>query len=166
LAFDTTKNGRKRAVFVRLKNACRQSDYAETIWRMAMKLLKFLSLPALLLTTSLLFAQSSLPDPDDSACWQSLAALHNCVQAQQDRAMAQAERCTSYPEYQCQPEPQENTQQARVKKQKSITTTAKAKASANASGTQTPSNESGNSPNTPSGSQETGSSAGSAAQLR
>lgn len=131
-----------------------------------MKLLKFLSLPALLLATSFLFAQSNLPDPDDSACWQSLAALHDCVQAQQDRAMAQAERCTSYPEYQCQPEPQQNVHQARLQKQKSTGTTAKVKASTNASGTQAPSQESGNSSNTPGGSQETGSSAGSGAQLR
>ena|ERR1700733_15395683 len=57
-----------------------------------------------LLAASAVSAQNSLPDPNDAACWQSLDALHDCAQAQQDRSMAQAERCTSYPEYQCEPE--------------------------------------------------------------
>jgi hypothetical protein len=76
----------------------------------------------LLLAASSVSAQNNLPDPNDAACWQSLDALHNCAQAQQDRAMAQAERCTSYPEYQCEPEsaqPQHVTaQEARLQKQK------------------------------------------------
>jgi len=76
----------------------------------------------LLLAASSVSAQNNLPDANDAACWQSLDALHNCAQAQQDRAMAQAERCTSYPEYQCEPEsaqPQHVTaQEARLQKQK------------------------------------------------
>lgn len=68
----------------------------------------------LLLTASSLFAQSNLPDPNDSACWQSLSALHECAQAQQDRAMSQAQRCTSYPEYQCEPESEQPRQTAHV----------------------------------------------------
>jgi hypothetical protein len=79
----------------------------------------------LLLAASAVSAQNSLPDPNDAACWQSLDALHDCAQAQQDRAMAQAERCTSYPEYQCEPEsaqPQHvTTQEARLLKQKTKT---------------------------------------------
>jgi len=87
----------------------------------------------LLLAASAVSAQNSLPDPNDVACWQSLDALHDCAQTQQDRAMAQAERCTSYPEYQCEPEsaqPQHvTTQEARLQKQKtkSGSTTAKSR---------------------------------------
>ena len=63
-----------------------------------MKLLTILlTATLLLLTASAVSAQNSLPDTNDAACWQSLDALHDCAQAQQDRAMAQAERCTSYP---------------------------------------------------------------------
>jgi len=86
------------------------------------KLLKILPIVALLLVAaSTLSAQNNLPDPNDSACWQSLDALHECAQVQSDRATSQAERCTSYPEYQCQPEsaqPQQMTHVARAKKQK------------------------------------------------
>jgi Family of unknown function (DUF6520) len=85
---------------------------------MAMKFLKFL-LPAafLLLAISSLAAQTDLPNANDSACWTSLTALHNCVQAQQERAMAQAESCTSYPEYQCNPETLASVQQGQLQKQ-------------------------------------------------
>ena len=88
-----------------------------------MKLLTILiTASLLLLAASSVSAQNSLPDPSDAACWQSLDALHNCAQAQQDREMAQAERCTSYPEYQCEPEsaqPQHvTTQEARLQKHK------------------------------------------------
>jgi hypothetical protein len=67
-----------------------------------------------LLAASSLFAQNNLPDPDDSDCWQSLTALHQCAQLQQDRAASQAQRCTSYPEYQCEPEPEQPRQMAHV----------------------------------------------------
>jgi len=86
-----------------------------------MKLLKILTIAGLLLVAaSALSAQNSLPDPDDNSCWQSLDALHACAQAQNDRALAQAERCTSYPEYQCEPEPQstQNAHVAKIQKQK------------------------------------------------
>ena len=80
-----------------------------------MKLLTILITATLLmLASSSVFAQNSLPDPNDAACWQSLDALHNCAQAQQDRAMAQAERCTSYPEYQCEPESAQPQQRDRT----------------------------------------------------
>jgi hypothetical protein len=89
-----------------------------------MKLLRFLSPAALLLVAVLsLSAQTNMPDPNDSACWQSLEALHSCVQAQNDRAMAQAERCTSYPEYQCQPAPEQSGQKQEAKLQKKQKTT-------------------------------------------
>jgi hypothetical protein len=89
-----------------------------------MKLAKLFSIVGLLLiATSSLSAQTNLPDANDSACWQSLTALQQCVQAQQDRAMAQAERCTSYPEYQCQPEPEQprHKQEAQLQNNKKKT---------------------------------------------
>jgi hypothetical protein len=86
------------------------------------KLLTSLFTAALLLVAaSSLSAQNNLPDPNDSACWQSLETLHNCARVQYDRAMAQAQRCTSYPEYQCEPEseqPQQMMHEARLQKQK------------------------------------------------
>jgi hypothetical protein len=74
-------------------------------------------------------AQNNLADPNDSACWQSVEALHNCAQVQNDRAIAQAERCTSYPEYQCEAEPdqpQQTASVARVHKQHSKAASASA----------------------------------------
>jgi len=106
-----------------------------------MKLLKLLSIAALLLlAVSTVSAQNNLPDPNDSACWQSLEALHNCAQMQNDRAMAQAERCTSYPEYQCEPESEQPqmVHAAHVQKQKS-----KAGSATAAQSHQTPANSSG-----------------------
>jgi hypothetical protein len=88
----------------------------------AVKLFKILSIAALLLiAASSLSAQNNLADPNDSACWQSLDALHACAQVQYDREMAQAQRCTSYPEYQCEPEseqPQQYVHAARHQKEK------------------------------------------------
>lgn len=106
-----------------------------------MKLLKLLSIAALLfLAVSTVSAQNNLPDPNDSACWQSLGTLHNCAQVQNDRAMAQAERCTSYPEYQCEPESEQPQMAhvAHVQKQKS-----KAGSASAAHSPQTPGNSSG-----------------------
>ena len=80
-----------------------------------MKLFKISLIAAMfLLAASSLFAQNNLPDSNDSACWQSLNALQQCAQAQQDRAMSQAQRCTSYPEYQCEPESEQPRQMAHV----------------------------------------------------
>jgi hypothetical protein len=117
------KNGRKPAVFVSPKTVRRQSHGAERNGRITMKLFTILLTGTLLLlAASSVYAQNSLPDPNDATCWQSLDALHECAQAQQDRAMAQAESCTSYPEYQCEPEftqPQRVTAKvARLEKQK------------------------------------------------
>jgi|SRR6516164_8959091 len=47
-------------------------------------------------------AQNSFPDPYNDACWQNLAALRACEEAEYDRATDFAQRCTSYPEYQCE----------------------------------------------------------------
>ena len=46
-------------------------------------------------------AQNSLPNPHDDSCWSSLSALRGCQTQAYDRAQAQAQNCTSYPEYQC-----------------------------------------------------------------
>lgn len=87
-----------------------------------MKLFKLSLIAAtFLLAASSLLAQNSLPDANDSACWQSLSALHQCAQAQQDRAMYQAQRCTSYPEYQCEPsseQPRQTAHMTHLQKQK------------------------------------------------
>ena len=69
-----------------------------------MKLQTFISIGTLLLlSAAALTAQNSLPNPNDSSCWESLPALRACQMEQYNRAMDQAERCTSYPEYQCTP---------------------------------------------------------------
>ena len=57
----------------------------------------------LLLSVASLSAQSALPNPHDDACWSSLDALRACQLQAYDKAMDQAQRCTSYPEYQCLP---------------------------------------------------------------
>jgi hypothetical protein len=57
----------------------------------------------LLLSVTALSAQSGLPNPHDDACWSSLAALRACELQAYDQAMDQAQRCSSYPEYQCLP---------------------------------------------------------------
>ena len=57
----------------------------------------------LLLSVATLSAQNSLPNPHDDACWSSLSALRACQLQAYDQALDQAQRCTSYPEYQCLP---------------------------------------------------------------
>lgn len=57
----------------------------------------------LLLSVATVSAQSALPNPHDDACWSSLSALRACDLQAYDKVMEQAERCTSYPEYQCLP---------------------------------------------------------------
>jgi len=57
----------------------------------------------LLLSVVTLSAQNALPNPHDDACWSSLAALRACELQAYDQAMDQAQRCNSYPEYQCLP---------------------------------------------------------------
>ncbi len=57
----------------------------------------------LLLSVATLSAQNALPNPHDDACWSSLEALRACQIQAYDQAVDQAQRCTSYPEYQCLP---------------------------------------------------------------
>ncbi len=57
----------------------------------------------LLLSVATLSAQNTLLNPHDDACWSSLSALRACQIQAYDEAADQAERCTSYPEYQCLP---------------------------------------------------------------
>ena len=72
-----------------------------------MKLRTLISIGTLLLlSAAALTAQNSLPNPYDSSCWESLSALRACQMEQYNRAIDQAERCTSYPEYQCMPAPE------------------------------------------------------------
>jgi hypothetical protein len=48
-----------------------------------------------------LSAQNSLPNPHDDNCWSSLGALRACQLQTYNQAQDYAQRCTSYPEYQC-----------------------------------------------------------------
>ena len=64
-------------------------------------------------------AQNPLPNPHDDACWQSLSALRACELEQYDRVMDQAERCTSYPEYQCMPATEQSASVETIVKGKS-----------------------------------------------
>jgi hypothetical protein len=69
-----------------------------------MKLQKLIPVGVLLLlSVATLSAQNSLPNPHDDACWSSLSALRACQLQAYDQAMDYAQRCTSYPEYQCMP---------------------------------------------------------------
>lgn len=54
-----------------------------------------------LASVAALAAENSLPDPQDESCWSSLSALHACQVQAQELAQANAQNCTSYPEYQC-----------------------------------------------------------------
>ncbi len=71
-----------------------------------MKIAKLLSLLALILITASLVSAQGAVDVNDDSCWQSLSSLRACQIAQQQLVTAQAERCTSFPEYQCTPEPE------------------------------------------------------------
>jgi len=55
-----------------------------------------------------LSAQNSLPSPKDASCWESLSALRACSLEQYNRELEYEQRCTSYPEYQCAPAPQQS----------------------------------------------------------
>ena len=67
-----------------------------------MKIRTFASIGILLLVSvATLAAQNSLPNPNDDACWSSLSALRACQLQAYNQAQDYAQRCTSYPEYQC-----------------------------------------------------------------
>ncbi len=69
-----------------------------------MKLRKFIPIGILLLlSVATLSAQTALPNPHDDGCWSSLSALRACQLQAYDQAADYAQRCTSYPEYQCLP---------------------------------------------------------------
>jgi hypothetical protein len=66
-----------------------------------------------------LSAQNSLPNPKDASCWESLAALRACSLEQYNRELDYEQRCTSYPEYQCAPVPEQSAVTTDVAKNKS-----------------------------------------------
>jgi hypothetical protein len=79
--------------------------------RIEMKLQKLFAIGFLLVISAAgLSAQNTLPNPNDDACWSSLRALRACQLQAYNAYMDQAQRCTSYPEYQCLPaeEPQQS----------------------------------------------------------
>src|SRR5208282_6419264 len=81
-----------------------------------MKLQKLMLIGILLLVSvAALSAQNTLPDPHNDACWSSLDALHACQLQAYNAAVEQAERCTSYPEYQCLPAQEQSQQKVSAK---------------------------------------------------
>jgi hypothetical protein len=69
----------------------------------------------LLVSVAALSAQNALPDPHNDACWSSLDALRACQLQAYNAAMDQAQRCTSYPEYQCLPADEPTQQKVSAK---------------------------------------------------
>ena len=67
------------------------------------------------------FAQAQIAvDPNNDSCWDSVSSLRACQQLAVERAAAQAQQCTSFPEYQCAPEQgatQTRTEAKKPKKQ-------------------------------------------------
>ncbi len=53
------------------------------------------------ISVATLTAQNSLPNPNNDNCWSSLAALRACQLQAYNQAQDYAQRCTSYPEFQC-----------------------------------------------------------------
>jgi hypothetical protein len=69
----------------------------------------------LLVSAAGLSAQNTLPNPNDVACWSSIDALRACQLQAYNAAMDQAQRCTSYPEYQCLPADEPTQQKVSAK---------------------------------------------------
>lgn len=89
------------------------------VMEVLMKFAKLFSLAALVLLTASLASAQIAVNPNDDACWQSLSSLRACQTVQLERAASQAERCTSFPEYQCAPEPEAATKHSQAKETKS-----------------------------------------------
>ena len=68
------------------------------------------------LSVAPLSAQNRLPDPKDSSCWESLTALRACSLERYNRELNYEQRCTSYPEYQCAPAPEQSALSADMAK--------------------------------------------------
>lgn len=71
-------------------------------------------------------AQNSLPSPKDASCWEGVSALRACSLEQYNRELDYEQRCTSYPEYQCAPAPEQSASPSvakSVKKSKNDKTT-------------------------------------------
>ena len=82
-----------------------------------MKLQKLIPIGILLLVSvATVSAQNSLPNPHDDACWSSLSALRACQLQAYDQALDQAQRCSSYPEYQCLPAAEQPEQKIAAKR--------------------------------------------------
>jgi hypothetical protein len=69
-----------------------------------------------LLSVAPMSAQNSLPSPNDASCWESLTALRACSLEQYNRELDYEQRCTSYPEYQCAPAPEQSASPASTAK--------------------------------------------------
>ena len=69
-----------------------------------MKIAKLISLLSVMILTAALAQAQVAVDPDNDSCWDSISSLRACRQVEAQRAAAQAQQCTSFPEYQCTPE--------------------------------------------------------------
>ena len=84
-----------------------------------MKIAKLLALMALVVLTASLASAQIIVNPNDDACWQDISSLRACQAAQVRLAEEQAQRCTSFPEYQCAPDEQTVTTPAKMQGLKS-----------------------------------------------
>jgi hypothetical protein len=69
-----------------------------------MKIAKLISLLSVMILTAALAQAQIAVDPANDSCWDSLSSVRACQQVEVQRAAAQAQQCTSFPEYQCTPE--------------------------------------------------------------
>jgi len=81
-----------------------------------MKIAKLISLLSVMILTAALAQAQLAVDPANDSCWDSLSSLRACQQVEVQRAAAQAQQCTSFPEYQCTPE--QSVAQPRVESKK------------------------------------------------
>ena len=82
-----------------------------------MKIAKLISLLSVMILTAALAQAQIAVDPNNDSCWDSVSSLRACQQVEVQRAAAQAQQCTSFPEYQCTPE--QPVAQPRVESKKS-----------------------------------------------
>jgi hypothetical protein len=103
-----------------------------------LKLIPVGTLLLVLLSVATLPAQNSLPDPHNDSCWSSLAALRACQLQAYNQAEDYAQRCSSYPEYQCNDYYQPRAKSAAKPEAKTVSNTTAATPSSAADSSVTP----------------------------
>ena len=102
-----------------------------------MKIAKLISLLSVMILTAALAQAQIAVDPNNDSCWDSISSLRACQQVEAQRAAAQAQQCTSFPEYQCTPEqpvaqPRVESKNSKKQDVKGAVNTVHAKAGSNA----------------------------------